>query len=428
MSEPLIIEGIRAIDPGLGLDEEVVLVLSDGIIHSIGLATTPGKGVRWNGKGLWLLPGLVDMHVHFRDPGFVHKEDLRSGARAAAAGGFTSVLCMPNTKPPMDTPERFLAWKHRMGSISNVRLLQAGCLTRDSLGKELVDFEGLAGAGAVAFTDDGRCPQEELVMERCLRQATAWRPILQHPEDLGLSKGGVIHEGKVARSLGVKGIPRESEIRIVRRDLNLVRKTKARLHLQHLSCKESVEEVYRAKAEGLPVTCEVCPHHLVLTEDSCRQGDPVYKVNPPLREEEDRVALLDAVCDGTVDAIATDHAPHTDLEKGSGLIEAPFGVVGLESALPILMTELVYKGIILPSKLVSLLSGGPASILGLDCGGLRPGKPADLTLVDPNLVYELNPSQWFSKARNCPFAGRKVRGRVLNTICGGRVVYGSPLR
>jgi len=428
MRRPLIIEGARAIDPGVGLDAEVALVIADGKIEAIDPVPVPKEKDRYDGRGLWLLPGLIDLHVHFRDPGFIYKEDLLSGSRAAAAGGFTTVVCMPNTMPPIDTVVRLNELRERIERVQCAKILPAACLTKGSEGRELVDFQGLARAGAVAFTDDGRCPQDEDVMERCMRAVGSWGLIMEHAEDLDLSQKGSIHAGPVAETLGTKGIPRESEIRIVGRDLSLVRKTGARLHIQHLSCRESVELIRQAKGEGLPVTCEACPHHLVLTVNACLGGDPVFKVNPPLREERDREALLQGLCDGTIDAIATDHAPHSAEEKSGSLEEASFGMVGLESAFPVLLTELVESGIVGPSRLIELLFRGPAEILGLEGRGLVPGSPADLTLIDPQASSVLDPVAWQSKGRNCPFAGRQVRGKVIATIRGGDVVYGLPLR
>jgi len=420
----MIIEGARAIDPGAGLDGEIVLFVADGLVQAIDPMPVPKADVRFEGKGLWIVPGLIDLHVHFRDPGLVYKEDLFSGGRAAAAGGFTTVVCMPNTKPPIDSASRLKALSERIDAVPQAKILPAACLTKGSQGMELVDFQGLSSLGACAFTDDGRCPQDDDVMERCMRAAGPGTLIMEHAEDLSLSQGGSIHAGPVAERLGVKGIPRESEIRIVERDLDLARKTGARLHFQHLSCKETVELIRKAKSEGLSVTCEACPHHLLLTVDSCGDGDPLWKVNPPLREELDRKALLEGVLDGAIDAVATDHAPHSLEEKRRPLEEAPFGVVGLESAVPVLLSELVRAGMLPPSRLVELLFLGPARVLGLAGRGLREGSPADFAVIDPEAASVLDPGKWRSKARNCPFAGRQVCGEVVATFRDGNLVHG----
>lgn len=430
MSGGLIIEGGWILDPASG-QEKTGIVETEGrsqggrivLIGPVGGPECGEAGERIDARGLWVCPGFVDLHVHLRDPGDTDEEDLDSGARAAAAGGFTTLVCMPNTRPVLDDPERVEEIRRRSELIPWAHILPCASLTLGSLGMTPSDHEGLHCKGAVAFSDDGRCPQDASVMEACMRSARAWGPILQHAEDVSLSASGSLHEGRVSRQLNVKGIPSEAESRMVRRDLALAAKTGARLHIQHVSCAESMDLIREAKKAGIPVTCEVTPHHIALTEESCLNRDPVYKVNPPLRTEQDRQALLKGIVDRTVDCLATDHAPHRVEEKIGEMERAAFGMIGMESAFQVALTHLVDTGLISPLRLVELMSTSPAALLRRQEGLLSAGRPADIVLVDPDEEGIIDPVSWRSKSKNCPFIGMRVKGRVVMTIVSGQVVF-----
>jgi len=380
-------------------------------------------------QGLWVVPGLVDVHVHLREPGQTRAEGVAAGTAAAAAGGFTTVVCMPNTRPVLDRPEVVRRLRGAIARRARVRVVVAAALSLGLEGREASDLEALAAAGAGALSDDGRGTGSGAVLAQALsRGARLGLAVLVHAEDHRLSAGGVLRAGPVARRLGLPGQPASAEAARVARDLGLLARAGGRLHLQHLSTARSVRLVRAAKRAGLPVTCEATPHHLCLDERDVLAGagpggpDTNLKMNPPLGRPADRQALLEALADGTVDAIATDHAPHPRAAKAQGFLRAPFGILGLETALPLTL-GLVRAGVIDLRRAVALLTCGPARALGLPAGTLAPGAAADVCVLDARLAWRLTPGQVRSRSRNTPFMGVPLLGRAVYTLVGGRVVH-----
>jgi len=423
MSQPVFIQNLRLLDPLEHTDRRGGLLLRDGIIAECGPGAAPVPGALvLEGAGLCAAPGLVDMHVHFRDPGQTHKETLATGAAAAAAGGFTTVLCMPNTQPPCDSPAVLGDILGRAAGLP-VHLLQSACLTRGLQGRALCDYPALKAAGAAALTDVGKPVPTEEMMEQAVRAAAAaGLPVISHCEDLAVIDGGIMHLGSVSRRLGVKGMDRRSEDSITARECAIARRTGCPVHIAHVSTRGAAQAVRAAKAAGAPVTCETAAHYLMYTHEKLLSRSANFRMNPPLREEDDRLAMLEAVADGTVDAIITDHAPHTPAEKAV-FETAPNGVVGLETSLAACITALVEPGVIPLLRLVELMTAGPARILGLPAPGLRPGTPADVVVFDPAQRWTVDPQQFFSKGRNTVFEGVTLTGRVKYTILGGQFSY-----
>jgi dihydroorotase len=420
----LLIRGGRVIDPASRRDEEGHLVLSEGKVREFlaGEApkSFPGRVIPAEGK--WVVPGLIDMHVHLREPGYEWKEDIRSGTKAAAAGGFTSVACMANTKPVNDQPEvtRFILDKARAEGAANV--FPVAAVTRGLEGKEMTDFTELAEAGAVAFSDDGKPVASALLMRRAMEYA---RPfgylIMTHSEDPELAEGGAAHEGWTAQRLGLPGIPAAAEDVAIAREILLARQTGGRVHIQHVSTRMGVDLLRMAKRAGLAVTGETAPQYFTLTDAALEGYDTNAKMNPPLRGEEDRMAILEGILDGTIDAVASDHAPHEDYVKRCEFVAAANGIIGLQTSLPLTLA-LLAGGKASPSRVVDLLSAGPARLLSLKGKGtLAAGADADVTVVDPDAEWEFGGEDILSKSRNSPFIGWKMRGRAAVTICGGRI-------
>jgi dihydroorotase len=417
------IAGGHVIDPGRFNGVADVLI-DEGRIVAVGPdLKTPIGGTKIDATGRLVLPGFVDLHVHFREPGFEYKESIQSGAAAAVAGGFTSVCCMPNTNPVNDNQAitEFMLDRARAAGMANV--FPIGAITKGSEGKELAEIGDLRRAGCVAISDDGKPVMNSLVMRRAMEYALAFDvPVVDHCEDLHLAEGGCMNEGAISTELGLPGMPAAAEDVMVARNVALAELTGARLHLAHISTEGSVRMVREAKSRGLKVTAEACPHHFTITEETVRGYNTYAKMNPPLRTWKDVQAIKDGLRDGTIDAIATDHAPHASQEKQLGFTEAPFGIVGLETALP-LTFALVEEGVLSLESAVDKLSTAPAKAFGLAKGTLAIGADADVAIVDQQEQWEVDPAKFRSKSRNTPFAGWKVRGRVWTTIVGGRVVF-----
>ncbi|WP_048602562.1 dihydroorotase [Rubeoparvulum massiliense] len=376
-------------------------------------------------NGSYLMPGFIDVHVHFRDPGFLEKESLETGLEAAVRGGYTSVACMPNTKPTADHPETISDMVEKAKSLALSRLYPVAAISYGLKGEELTDFAALKAAGAWALSDDGRGVQNSGMMYQAMKEAAALEmPILAHCEDEGmLEPGGCVHDGNFARKYQLTGISSLSESLQVARDIQLAGATGAHYHVCHCSAWESIRAIADGKRHGVHVTAEVTPHHLLLTDDDIPGLDANYKMNPPLRSSEDREALVHALQTGVLDMIATDHAPHTVAEKERGMERAPFGIVGLETAFPLLYTYLVKPGYLTLRELVERMSTQPAEIFGFAGGRIAPGAVADLTVVNLNETYTIQPSTFASKGRNTPFTGWKVEGRVTHTFVGGRLAW-----
>jgi len=421
----ILIKNGRVIDPLTNIDDTLDILIQDGRIVEVKAKIDTSEAQTIDASRLVVTPGLIDMHVHLREPGFEYKETIASGAKAAARGGFTSIACMPNTSPPNDNRgvTEFILAQARKVNLVNV--FPVAAITKGLQGKELTDMADLQAAGAIAFSDDGQPVSSSLIMRRALEYAQMLNTlIIDHCEDRELSAEGVMNEGEWSLKFGLQGIPAVAEEIIVARDILLTRLTGSPLHVAHLSTKGSLELLRWAKANRLPVTAEVTPHHLLLTDQMMADYDTNLKVNPPLRSEEDRQALLEGLRDGTIDVIATDHAPHAPDEKDVEFDQAPFGIIGLESALPVLLDRLVQTKIITLNRLVELLSTNPARLLKLkNKGHLQVGADADLTLIQLQKKHTLDVSQFASQSRNCPFAGWSVKGRAVMTIVGGRIVY-----
>jgi dihydroorotase len=419
----ILITGGHIIDPGRfnGLGD---VLIEHGRIVAVGTHVDGPAGVtRISATGLIVVPGFVDLHVHFREPGFEYKETIQSGAAAAVAGGFTTVCCMPNTNPVNDNQAitEFIVERARAAASANV--LPIGAITKGSEGKELAEIGDLRRAGCVAISDDGKPVMNSLVMRRAMEYALAFDvPVIDHCEDLHLAEGGCMNEGLVSTELGLPGIPSAAEDVMVGRNIALAELTGARLHLAHISTRGSVRMVSEAKSRGIRVTAEACPHHFTISEVAVRGYDTCAKMNPPLRTWDDVQAIKEGLRDGTIDVIATDHAPHATQEKQQGFTEAPFGIVGLETALPLTLA-LVEEGVFPLEAAIDKLSTAPAKVFSLSKGTLAVGAEADITLFDPQEQWEVDPSKFRSKSRNTPFAGWKVKGRVRKTIVAGRVVF-----
>jgi dihydroorotase len=424
----LLIRGGRIIDPATNTDAELDLLVRDGRISELAPRSKliGHAGETLNARGLIVSPGFIDLHVHLREPGQQHKETIGTGTAAAAAGGFTSVCAMPNTSPVNDNPET-TSWMTQAGRGAVVNVFPIAAATMGSEGEQLTDFYALQRAGAVAFTDDGRPILEERLMREALGLGARLRtPIIQHAEDTRVTAGASMNESPMAFRLGLRGMPAEAEARIVERDIELARATQGHLHVAHLSTAAALKAVRRGKRDRLRVTCEVTPHHFTLLDEDVGEYDSRFKMNPPLRSAADREALLAALVDGSVDAIATDHAPHAAHEKEVEFDRAPFGIIGLETAVALAVTRLVREKHMPLRRLVELLSTNPARIMNLrGRGALAPGSHADVVLFDPKKRWTYNVAQSASKSRNSPFDGWTFTGKVVATIVSGSFVYRS---
>jgi len=420
----LLIKGGRVVDPANGLDGVADVLVTDGRIAKVGRGLKGPEGTHVvTATDQVVCPGLIDIHVHLREPGFEYKETIASGTRAAAAGGFTAVACMANTLPVNDNRSvtDYILAKARVEGA--VRVYPIGAVTRGLKGKELAEMAELAEAGCVAFSDDGQCVMNAEVYRRAMEYALPFgTPMISHAEDEHLAHRGAMHEGFVSTELGLLGQPAAAEDVMVARDILLAELTGAHVHIAHLSSAGAVRLVREAKARGVRVTAEVTPHHLLLTDDAVREYDPNTKMAPPLRTKRDVEAVREGLLDGTIDCIATDHAPHALSEKEGEFSECANGVIGLETAVPVLLDRLVRTGVMDLSTLVARLSSGAARLLNLPGGSLAPGAPADITVLDLERAWTVEPSRFRSRARNTPFAGWTGTGAVALTVVGGKVV------
>lgn len=424
--DDLLIVGGRVIDPASGFDARADIACRGGLVAALapGLPRPPGVRVI-DADGCLVVPGLIDPHVHLRDPGQEHKETIETGTQAAAAGGFTTVCCMPNTSPALDTPELVRYVHDRAARVGSARVYVVGALTKGRKGEELAEIDLMRREGAAAFSDDGDYVASPAVMQRCLAACRhAGAALMQHAQEPTLTRGAAMHAGAVATRLGLGGWPRIAEELAVERDIHLNRSIGCRYHVQHVSSAGTVDLIRKARAAGQPVSGEASPHHLLLTHEACDGYNTRAKVNPPLREAADVRALIAGVADGTIDVLATDHAPHSEDEKALPFEEAPFGLVGLETALALYAEALVHSGVIGWPRLIALMTVGPARLCGLDAlglGSLRVGGPADITIIDPEARWTIDESTFVGRSRNSPFLGRPVRGRARATIVAGVV-------
>jgi dihydroorotase len=422
----IVFRGGRVIDPSADIDRVDDLVVRNGAIDAIGGAA-PSDAAVFDASGMIVCPGLIDIHVHLRAPGGEHKETIATGTAAAAAGGFTAVACMPNTRPAIDTVETLEWVRARAEETARCRVYPIAAVTRDRKGRELTDMAALKAGGAVAFSDDGDGVEDDDVMRAAFQRARETDAVaIQHCEYKTLSAGGVMHKGEVSQRLGVPGLDPRSEEAMIERDIALVRETGARYHVAHISTAKAVDLVRRAKADGLPVTTEVCTHHLTLTDAACGEQDPNTKMHPPLRPRYDVDACIQGLIDGAIDCICTDHAPHSAEEKAVGFLKAPPGIVGLETSLALAATTLVQGEIITWPELIRLMSTAPARVLGLTGGTLAARAPADITVIDPESEWRIDPDLFLSKSRNTPFGGRIVAARAILTCVGGNVRHQCP--
>jgi len=422
--EAILLKNGRLIDPSQSIDQQGDLLIEKGVVSALGQDLESSRGCRViDVSGKWVTPGFIDMHVHLREPGEEYKETVESGTRAAAAGGFTAVACMPNTKPVNDnvTTTNFIL--RRAAESGFTRVYPVSSITKGQRGEELTEFGDQLSAGAVAFSDDGLPVRDPALMRMALEYAKNFDAlIISHSEDMSLSEGGALNEGIMSTKLGLRGIPAAAEEVAVYRDVRLAELTGSRLHVAHVSTRESVEIIRRAKARGVNVTAETAPHYFSLTEEAVGDYNTFAKMNPPLRTEDDRRAVIEGLMDGTIDVIATDHAPHSMLEKECAFEVAANGIVGLETALGLVMS-LVEQNLITPIQMVKYLSCNPAKILGVDGGTLRPGTVADITVIDPESTYTVSAENFYSKSHNSPFLGFELRGRAVLTILDGKVVH-----
>ncbi len=424
MSGNLLIRHGRIVDPTQALDQTADLVLAEGRVAAIG-QFEPGAGDRViDAGGCIVCPGLIDMHVHLREPGYEDKETIETGTAAAAAGGFTAVACMPNTNPPLDNDSQIEFVLRQAARSGQVRVWPIGALTRGRAGRELAEIGLMVRAGAVAFSDDGDAVADAGVCLRAMQYVAMFDKLfIQHCEEPSLAAGGCMHAGTTATRLGMPAIPALAEEIIILRDIALARQAGVRYHVAHISTAGAVELVRQAKRSGGRVSAEVCPHHLLLTDACCASFDPNFKMNPPLRSRSDVDACLEAVRDGTIDCLVTDHAPHTHAEKELGFQDAPFGIVGLETAVALWIKALIEPGVLDWSGFVQAASTRPAELLGIPGGSLRAGAPGDVTIIRPDHEWTIDARAFRSKGRNTPFDGWQVRGKAVATIVGGQIRY-----
>ena len=420
----LLIKNGNVIDPATNTDAVLDVLVEDGVIKTVAPSISDDADKVIDASGLVVAPGLIDMHVHFRDPGQTHKEDIKTGSKAAAKGGFTTVCCMPNTNPVIDSEEtvKYIIDKASEEKYTNV--LPVGAVTKGMKGEEITDIASLKAAGICAISEDGKSVMDEEVYSKAMEKAAELNvPVLAHCEEINLVKGGVMNADSNAQKLGLKGITNEVEDIIAQRDINLAEKLGTTLHLCHCSTKDSVEMLKVAKDKGVKVSGEVCPHHFTLTTDDIPSNDANFKMNPPLRTAEDRDALVRGLSEDILEVISTDHAPHSEEEKSKGFEGSPFGIVGLETSVGLTVTNLVKPGHITLKQMIEKMSYNPAKILGIDKGTLKEGSVADITIFDADEEYTVDKNDFESKGKNTPFDGYKLFGKVKYTILDGEIVY-----
>lgn len=424
LNRKLLIKGGRIIDPASGRDSTGDVLIVGRHIARVGGDITDYDAEPIDATGMIVCPGLIDIHVHFREPGDENAETIASGSAAAVAGGFTSVACMPNTRPALDD-EAAIEFVQRQATRAGLcNVFPIGTITKERGGGELAEMGQMVRSGAAGFSDDGAGVSKTTVMFRALQYTLMFdKPILQHCEDADMARGGVMNGGATATRLGLPGISPMAEELMLQRDLTLVRETGARYHVCHISTARAVEYVRQAKAHGLRVTAEVCPHHLLMNDEACANYDTNHKMNPPLRAAEDVKACLEGVADGTIDCLVTDHAPHGIQQKELEFLDAPFGIIGLETALPLYIKALIQPGLLDWPTLIDRMTVGPAAVLSLNKGTLAVGAEADVTIIDPQANWTIDVSRFRSKSRNCPFDGWHVTGRAAYTIVAGDVKY-----
>jgi dihydroorotase len=423
----LLVRNGRVVDPARGFDAPADVVIENGVVAAVGAGLTADGDVDvLEAAGCVVAPGFIDAHTHLREPGFEQKETVESGCRAAAAGGFTAVCCLANTQPVNDQPAVVRYIMDRAARAGGARVYPIGAVSVGREGEALAEIGEMVEAGAIAVSDSPRPVTSSLLMRRALEYARSFDvPVVSHAEDPVLSDGGSVNEGRVSTRIGLRGMPAASEESMVARDLLLTRLTGGRLHLAHLSTAGSIALVERAREDGLSVTCAVTPHHLSLTDEDVAASnyDPNWKVNPPLRTAVDRDALVRAVADGTVDLIASDHAPHHQDEKDYDFAVAPFGVIGMETAVPVILDEIHHRHGVDLGRVIALFTSGPAGVFNLPGGSLAEGAPGDVTVIDPEREVTIDPKTFRSKSRNTPFAGRRCRGMAVATVVAGRVIW-----
>lgn len=420
----VLIKNGHVLDPSTGIDGIREIYIKDGIIITVGSELNVNADKVIDASGLYVMPGFIDLHVHLREPGFEYKETIKSGCEAAVRGGFTTICPMPNTKPAIDSREMIEWLKKKEREEALVNILPIGAVTKGQMGEELSEIAEMAMAGAAAISEDGKSVMStSLYREGMIKAKEAGIPVFAHCEDKNLVGNGVINEGSKARELNLPGISNAVEDIIAIRDILLAKETGVRLHLCHCSTKDSVAFLKWAKEEGLPVTGEVCPHHFTLTDEDIPCDDSNYKMNPPLRSKADVEALKEGLKNGILDVIATDHAPHSKEEKDKSFLQAPFGIVGLETAFALSYTELVETGVLSFSELVGKLSTNPADVLGLNRGSLKEGWTADIVIADTSEWYRIDKEKFVSFGKNTPFHNRRVKGRIMYTLVDGQIVY-----
>ena len=422
----ILIKNGRVIDPATKTDEVLDILIQDERIVKREKNSKEKADRIIDAKGCFVMPGFIDLHVHLRDPGFTDKETVETGARAAARGGYTTILAMPNTKPVVDNPDVVNYVHQKAKSLALVNVLQVGAITKEQKGVTLSDIEGMVQAGIPAISEDGKSVMDTSLARSAMKVAAKCNiPVLAHCEDINLVAGGCVNADEHTSKMGLKGISNSVEDIIAARDIILAKETGAHLHLCHCSTKDSVTMVKHAKEEGVAVSAEVCPHHFTLTSEDIEPGNTNYKMNPPLRTREDVEALKQGLKDGVMEVISTDHAPHTQASKNATMEKAPFGIVGLETAAALAYSELVLGGYLTPMQMAEKMSYNPARVIGIQKGSLAQGMEADVVIFDPSKTYTIDKNSFWSKSKNTPFDGRKVTGEVRMTLMGGRIVYDS---